>query len=63
MSWRFELDAYLQGGVVGFRRSDPFVDGGMTMTRPSTSNSRRTLASGARPSALCSGWTRALASA
>ena len=34
MPWRFELDAYLQGGVVGFRRSDPFVDGGVTFTRP-----------------------------
>jgi hypothetical protein len=34
LPWRFELDTYLQGGVVGFRRPDPFVDGGMTVTRP-----------------------------
>jgi hypothetical protein len=34
MPWRFEPDAYLQGGVVGFRRPDPFVDGGLTVTRP-----------------------------
>lgn len=31
MPWRFALDAYLQGGVVGH---DGFVDGGMAMTRP-----------------------------
>ena len=34
MPWQFELDAYLQGGVVGFRRPDPFIDGGLTFTRP-----------------------------
>ena len=31
MPWRFAMDAYLQGGVVGH---DGFLDGGMTMTRP-----------------------------
>lgn len=30
----FRLDAYLQGGVVGFRHRDKFVDGGLTVTRP-----------------------------
>ena len=28
------LDAYLQGGVVGLRSRDKFIDGGLTMTRP-----------------------------
>lgn len=30
----FLLDAYLQGGVVGARRRDLFVDGALTLTRP-----------------------------
>ena len=30
----FNLDAYLQGGVVGVRDSDLFVDGSATLTRP-----------------------------
>jgi hypothetical protein len=30
----FLLDAYLQGGVVGVRSRDKFVDGGLTLTRP-----------------------------
>lgn len=34
MPWRFSLDAYLQGGVVGFRHRDEFIDGGLTLTRP-----------------------------
>jgi hypothetical protein len=34
MPWRFALDAYLQGGVVGVRRRDLFVDGAVTLTRP-----------------------------
>lgn len=34
MPWRFELDAYLQGGVVGLRHRELFVDGGLTLTRP-----------------------------
>jgi hypothetical protein len=34
MPWRFALDAYLQGGVVGVKRSDGFIDGGLTLTRP-----------------------------
>lgn len=33
MPWRLSLDAYLQGGVVGFHSHDGFVDGGMTLTR------------------------------
>lgn len=34
MPWRFRLDAYLQGGIVGLRSRDAFVDGGLTFTRP-----------------------------
>jgi hypothetical protein len=32
--WRLLLDAYLQGGVVGFHSRDAFIDGGLTLTRP-----------------------------
>ena len=32
--WRFNLDGYLQAGVVGLRTRDLFVDGGLTLTRP-----------------------------
>jgi hypothetical protein len=31
---QFTLDAYLQGGVVGFHSRDRFIDGGLTVTRP-----------------------------
>ena len=34
MPWDFELDAYLQAGVVGLHSRDAFVDGGMTFSRP-----------------------------
>lgn len=34
MPWRFSLDAYLQGGIVGLRNRDRFIDGGLTLTRP-----------------------------
>lgn len=34
VAWNFSLDAYLQGGVVGIRSRDLFVDGGATLTRP-----------------------------
>jgi len=34
LPWRFSLDAYLQGGVVGLHRRDRFVDGALTVTRP-----------------------------
>ena len=34
MPMQFELDAYAQAGVVGIRRRDLFLDGGMTLTRP-----------------------------
>jgi hypothetical protein len=34
MPWDFELDAYLQAGVVGFRTRDPFIDGAMAFSRP-----------------------------
>ena len=34
LPWKFSLDAYLQGGVVGLRRRDLFVDGAFTATRP-----------------------------
>ena len=30
----FRLDAYLQGGMVGFNSRDGFIDGGVTATRP-----------------------------
>ena len=31
---RLSLDAYLQGGVVGFRSRDGFIDGALTLSRP-----------------------------
>jgi hypothetical protein len=31
---QFRLDAYLQGGIVGFHSRDRFIDGGLTLTRP-----------------------------
>lgn len=34
LPWRFSLDAYLQGGVVGLKHRDLFVDGGAWVTRP-----------------------------
>jgi hypothetical protein len=34
MPWGFTLDGYLQGGVVGMRSRDVFIDGGATLTRP-----------------------------
>jgi hypothetical protein len=34
MPWRFTLDGYLQGGVVGLHSRDRFIDGGLTLTRP-----------------------------
>jgi hypothetical protein len=34
MPWRFSLDAYLQGGIVGVRTRDYFVDGALALTRP-----------------------------
>jgi hypothetical protein len=34
LPWRFSLDAYLQGGVVGLHRRDRFVDGAVAVTRP-----------------------------
>lgn len=34
MPLHFLLTGYLQGGVVGFRSRDRFVDGGVTLTRP-----------------------------
>ena len=34
LPWDFELDTYLQGGVVGFQTRDLFVDGAMAFTRP-----------------------------
>lgn len=34
MPLHFVMDGYLQGGVVGFRRRDRFIDGGLTLTRP-----------------------------
>jgi hypothetical protein len=34
LPWRFSLNGYLQGGVVGLKSRDPFVDGGFAVTRP-----------------------------
>jgi hypothetical protein len=34
MPWQLSLDAYLEGGVVGFHLRDRFIDGGLTVTRP-----------------------------
>jgi hypothetical protein len=34
LPWRLSLDAYLQGGVVGFHSRDGFIDGGLTVSRP-----------------------------
>ena len=34
LPWRFSLDSYLQGGVVGVKARDLFVDGALTVTRP-----------------------------
>lgn len=34
LPWEFMLDAYLQGGIVGLKSRDLFVDGGATVTRP-----------------------------
>jgi len=34
MPLHFLLDSYLQGGVVGFRSRDKFIDGALTLTRP-----------------------------
>jgi hypothetical protein len=34
LPWRFSFDTYLQGGVVGLKSRDLFIDGGLTVTRP-----------------------------
>ena len=34
LPWRFSFDAYLQGGIVGMKSRDLFVDGGLWVTRP-----------------------------
>jgi hypothetical protein len=34
LPWRFALDSYFQGGVVGVRTRDLFFDGAFTVTRP-----------------------------
>lgn len=34
MPWHFSLDAYFQGGIVGLKSRDKFVDGAVTLTRP-----------------------------
>ena len=34
LAGRFLLDTYLQGGVVGLKSRDLFIDGGLTVTRP-----------------------------
>lgn len=34
LPWHLSLDAYAQAGVVGARRRDLFIDGGMTLSRP-----------------------------
>jgi hypothetical protein len=34
LPWSFSLDSYLQGGVVGVKSRDLFIDGGLAVTRP-----------------------------
>ena len=34
LPWRFSLNGYLQGGVVGLKSRDLFIDGGFAVTRP-----------------------------
>jgi hypothetical protein len=34
LPWRLSFDTYLQGGVVGLKSRDLFIDGGLTVTRP-----------------------------
>ena len=34
LPWSFSLDSYLQGGVVGVRSRDLFIDGALAVTRP-----------------------------
>ena len=34
LPWHFELDAYLQGGMVGIRSRDAFADGAIAVSRP-----------------------------
>jgi hypothetical protein len=34
LPWEFSLDSYLQGGVVGVKTRDLFIDGGLSVTRP-----------------------------
>jgi hypothetical protein len=34
LPWQLNLDAYLQGGVVGLKSRDLFVDGALAITRP-----------------------------
>jgi hypothetical protein len=34
LPWQFSLDAYLQGGVVGLKSRDLFIDGAFAFTRP-----------------------------
>jgi hypothetical protein len=34
LPWRFSLDSYFQGGVVGLKSRDLFFDGALTVTRP-----------------------------
>ncbi|MGN6848817.1 MAG: hypothetical protein ACTHJK_04985 [Sphingomicrobium sp.] len=34
LPWSFRFDGYLQGGVVGLKSRDLFIDGGLSVTRP-----------------------------
>ena len=34
MPWKFTLDAYVQGGLVGLKSRDYFIDGAFAFTRP-----------------------------
>jgi hypothetical protein len=38
LPWKLQVDAYAQGGVVGARSRDMFVDGGLTLMRPMFGN-------------------------
>ena len=61
MPLEFLLDAYLQGGVVGARSRDKFVDGGLTLTRPVYKQFSAGVGVWGVPSPACTASTRARA--
>ena len=57
LPWRFRLDSYLQGGVVGVKSRDLFIDGALAVTRPVYRNFSPASACGAAPSRAFTGST------